>query len=215
MKRLMARIDRRFNLAAAHPGFLGRQVPARLNYLQCFGGIAFVLYLLLVATGMLLSVYYVPAEGEAFRSVVAISRDVRLGFLVRGMHRWAGHLLIGLVLLHTVRVILQRAYLPPRELNWLAGVGILFLVLGSGFTGALLPWDQKGYWTMVVASGITETIPWAGEGLSRLLRGGEEVGAATLLRFYSLHVIWLPTAINLLLWGHFHMVKRLGIKGGL
>ena len=105
--------------------------------------------------------------------------------------------------------------MPPRELNWLAGAGILLLLLASGFTGALLPWDQKAYWTTVVASGIAATIPWAGEPLSRLILGGPEVGGATLLRFYSLHVLWLPFAINLLLWTHFHMVKRLGIKGGL
>jgi quinol-cytochrome oxidoreductase complex cytochrome b subunit len=215
MNRFFRRIDRRFELSACHPSFLTRKIPAGLSYLHCFGGLAFVLYLVLLLSGMLLSVYYVPSEQEAFRSVVAITREVRLGFLVRGMHRWAGHLLLVLVLLHTVRVVVQRAYLPPRELNWLAGVFILLLLLASGFTGALLPWDQKAYWTTVVASGIAGTAPWAGDTFLHLVRGGPEVGGATLLRFYSLHVLWLPFALNLLLWVHFHMVKRLGIKGGL
>lgn len=215
MNRLFRRIDRRFDLSGCHPAFLARKIPAGLSWLHCFGGVAFVLYLALLLTGMLLSVYYLPAEQEAFRSIVALTREVRFGFLVRGMHRWAGHLLIVMVLCHTARVVIQRAYLPPRELNWLAGVCILLLLLASGFTGALLPWDQKGYWTTVVASGIAGTIPWAGESLLQLIRGGPEVGGATLLRFYSLHVLWLPFAINLLLWAHFHMVKRLGIKGGL
>ncbi|MFA7382552.1 MAG: cytochrome b N-terminal domain-containing protein [Desulfurivibrionaceae bacterium] len=215
MYRFFRYLDRRFDLSACHPGFLARKIPAGVSYLHCFGGIAFVLYLLLLLTGMLLSVYYVPAEAEAFRSVVAISREVRLGFLVRGMHRWAGHLLLVLVLLHTARVIGHRAYLPPRELNWLAGAFILLLLLASGFTGALLPWDQKAYWTTVVASGIAGTVPGGGETLLPLVRGGQEVSGSTLLRFYSLHVLWLPLAINLLLWAHFHMVKRLGVKGVL
>ncbi|MEW6118155.1 MAG: cytochrome b N-terminal domain-containing protein [Nitrospirota bacterium] len=205
----------RFNLKAAHRTFLQRRLPLNITYLHCLGGIAFTLYLVLLLTGMLLSVYYVPSEAEAFQSVLNITREVPLGFLIRGLHKWSAHLFIVFLLLHMIRVVLHRAYRPPRELNWMAGTALLIPSFASGFTGYLLPWDQKAYWATVVGTNMATTIPVVGKYLLYFLRGEADVNGMTLVRFYSLHIIWLPLLTGLLLWAHFHMVKRQGISGGL
>lgn len=208
-------LDDRFGLRTPHRNFLERTVPQNLSYLYCLGGGAFTLFLLLVTTGMLLSFYYVPSEKEAFQSILKITREVKLGFLIRGMHQWSANMLIVFIVLHTLRVFLQKAYRPPRELNWVAGSLTLVLVLASGFTGYLLPWDQKAYWATTVGTNMAATIPFVGKHLLYMVRGGPEVSGTTLVRFYSLHVIWLPLITSLLLWAHFHMVKKQGISGGL
>ncbi|MDA8078779.1 MAG: cytochrome b N-terminal domain-containing protein [Nitrospiraceae bacterium] len=215
MGRIFDWVDKRFSLSTPHKNFLQRGVPAGLSYLYCLGGIAFTLVILLVLTGMMLSMYYVPSEAEAFQSVLRITREVRLGALIRGIHKWSANLLILFILLHTLRVFLHKAYRPPRELNWVAGALTLVLTLSSGFTGYLLPWNQKAYWATVVSTNMVSTVPLIGRQLLYLVRGGLEIDGTTLVRFYSLHVLWLPLAMGLMLWAHFHMVKRQGISGGL
>jgi quinol-cytochrome oxidoreductase complex cytochrome b subunit len=187
-------------------------VPEDLNYTFCFGGIAFTFFLVLALTGILLSLYYVPSEKEAYRSIVMITNEVTLGWLIRSLHKWAATLFIVSIFLHTVRVFASRAYRTPRELNWIAGVTALVIAMASGFTGYLLPWDQKAYWATEVGTSMVRTAPFIGEYLMLALRGGSEVDGATLIRFYSLHVLYLPLSMALLLWAHFHMVKRQGIS---
>lgn len=215
MGKIFDKIDERFDLRVPHKNFLRRNIPGRLSYFYCFGGVAFTLLLLLVLTGMLMSFYYVPSENEAFRSVLTITREVKFGSVIRGIHRWSANLLIPVLLVHTLRVFLQKAYRPPRELNWIAGSLTLLLALSSGFTGYLLPWNQKAYWATVVGTNMASTVPGLGSFFLYLIRGGPDVTGATLLRFYSLHVVWLPFAMALVLWAHFHMIKRKGITGGL
>lgn len=215
MGKLFDWIDSRFGVKPPHRNFLKRRVPQNLSYLYCLGGIAFVLFITLMLTGMLLTFHYVPSEKEAFQSVLKITREVRWGFLIRGMHKWAASLFILFILFHTIRVFVHKAYRPPRELNWVAGSLTLALALASGFTGYLLPWDQKAYWATVVGTNMAATVPVAGEYLLHFVRGGAEVDGTTLVRFYSLHVVWLPLMMILLLGAHFHMVKRQGISGGL
>ncbi|HEX8949553.1 MAG TPA: cytochrome b N-terminal domain-containing protein [Dissulfurispiraceae bacterium] len=215
MGKIFGWIDSRFGVSSPHKDFLRRRVPGNLSYFYCLGGIAFVLFITLMLTGMLMSFHYVPSEGEAFQSVLRITREVRWGALIRGMHKWSANLFILFILLHTIRVFVHKAYRPPRELNWMAGSLTLALALASGFTGYLLPWDQKAYWATVVGTNMAATVPVFGKHLLYIVRGGPEVGGATLVRFYSLHVLWLPLLMVLLLWAHFHMVKRQGISGGL
>lgn len=215
MSRMFDQANTRFNIKAQHRNFLQRRFSRKITYLHCLGGVAFALYLVLLLTGMLLSVYYVPSEAEAFQSVLSITREVPLGFLIRGLHKWAAHLFICFIMLHIVRVFFHRAYRPPRELNWMAGTLLLVPAFASGFTGYLLPWDQKAYWATVVGTNMATTLPIIGERLLYMLRGGAEVNGLTLVRFYSLHIVWLPLVTGLLLWAHFHMVKRQGISGGL
>ncbi len=116
-----------------------------------------------------------------------------------------------LVFLHMLRVFVHKAYRKPRELNWVVGVCLLMLVLGFGFTGYLLPWDQKAYWATNVGLNIVGTVPLVGHKVAAFLRGGPDLGALTLLRFYATHVFILPLflAVGLLL--HFAMVRKQGI----
>ncbi len=215
MGRIFDWIDARFRVKKPHGGFLQRSLPGKVSYWYCLGGVAFTLFLTLLLSGLLLSFYYVPSGDEAFQSILRITREVRFGRFIRSLHRWSAHLLIIFILLHTVRVVVHGAYRPPRELNWLAGVGTLVVAFGSGFTGYLLPWDQKAYWATVVGTSMAGTVPVIGKTLLYLLRGGPDVDGTTLVRFYSLHVLWFPLIMSLLLWAHFHMVKRQGISGGL
>lgn len=215
MGRLFDWFDRRFNLRRPHRRFLGRPVPDDIGYSYCFGGIAFFFFLTLAFTGLLLSAYYVPSEKEAYRSIVRITNEVALGWLIRSVHKWSATFFIVSIMLHTIRVFLSRAYRSPRELNWMAGVFAFVNVMASGFTGYLLPWDQKAYWATEVGTSMLGAIPLIGTEVMIAVRGGPEVGAATLIRFYSLHVLYLPLITSLLMWSHFHMVKRQGIARNL
>jgi quinol-cytochrome oxidoreductase complex cytochrome b subunit len=113
------------------------------------------------------------------------------------------------------RVFMTGAFKKPRELNWIVGVSLFTTTLAFGFTGTLLPWDRRAYWATVVGTNMVETLPLAGEVTASLLRGGPDVTGTTLLRFYALHVFWLPLVVLALLWAHFHMIRRQGISGGL
>lgn len=208
-------LDSRFGIKEPHRRFLQRPVPKGINYSYCLGGAAFTLFLISVVTGLSLSIYYIPSETEAFRSIVKINDEVRFGRLLRGMHKWSANLLIVFIILHTIRVFVSRAYRPPRELNWIAGTLTFVNALALGFTGYLLPWDQKAYWATVVGTSMAGTVPFLGKTLLYLLRGSHEVDGNTLIRFYSLHVLFLPLSMSILLWAHFHMVKKQGISGGL
>lgn len=208
-------LDRWFKLREPHRHFLARSLPPKLNPAYCLGGMAFTAFLISAVTGLLLSIYYIPSAKEAYQSIVMLNNKVWLGWLIRGLHKWSANFLIIFVILHAVRVFVNKAYRPPRELNWMAGALGFVIVMVSGFTGYLLPWDQKAYWATEVGTGMAKTVPVAGGFLLRLLRGGTEVSGATLIRFYSLHTLWAPFMLLMIFWAHFHMVKRQGISGGL
>jgi len=123
--------------------------------------------------------------------------------------------MVVMVALHMLRVFITGSYKNPRELNWIAGAALLLLTLAFGFTGYLLPWDQKAYWATVVGTNMLGSVPFAGPALSGIIRGGTDVSGQTLLRFYSIHVLWLPLLTGLFLWVHFHILRRVGISGGL
>lgn len=208
-------LDRQFHLISPHKRFFQRSVPPDLNYTYCFGGIAFTYFLILVFSGLLLSIYYVPSENDAYKSVMIITNEVPLGWVIRGMHKWSASFFIIFIIIHAIRVFVSKAYRPPRELNWIVGSLTLIMAMASGFTGYLLPWDQKAYWATEVGTSMVGTIPFIGKYLMYAVRGGAEVNAATLIRFYSMHVLYLPLITGILLWFHFHMIKRQGISAKL
>jgi quinol-cytochrome oxidoreductase complex cytochrome b subunit len=119
------------------------------------------------------------------------------------------------IFIHMIRVYIYGAYKKPREINWLTGVCLLCLVMGFGFTGYLLPWDQKAYWATKVGTSIMGTVPFVGEYVLRLMRGGADLGVLTLTRFYTLHVLLLPLATIIFLIGHFVMIRKQGISDPL
>ncbi len=208
-------LDKRLGLTSRHRRVMDRAVPARATYLFCLGGTVFTLFVLQVLSGLLLSLYYTPSETEAYTSIQRLHQAVPLGGILRSVHHWAANLMVVMVILHMLRVFVTGSYQRPRELNWIAGVLLFSLTLGFGFTGYLLPWDQKAYWATVVGTNMLGSVPLIGPGLSAVLRGGAEVGGQTLLRFYSMHVLWLPLLTGLALWVHFHVLRRLGISGGM
>jgi quinol-cytochrome oxidoreductase complex cytochrome b subunit len=140
---------------------------------------------------------------------------VAFGWWIRSIHKWAAGGMVLLVFVHMLRVFFTGAYKRPRELNWLSGVVLLVLTLGFGFTGYLLPWDQKAYWATRVGTDIAGGTPVIGHFLLVSLRGGETISAATLGRFYDLHVLVFPVLIIMILGGHFWMIRRHGISGRL
>jgi menaquinol-cytochrome c reductase cytochrome b subunit len=162
-------------------------------------------------TGVILAMYYKADEDAAYDSVVHITNDVTLGWLVRGMHKWGASVFIILLFLHMARVFLYGAYKYPRELNWIVGASLLVLGMLEGFTGYLLPWDQTAYWATVVGINLNGTGPFVGPFLAQFLRGGAEITGDTLTRFYAMHMLLIPGAIIALILLHLHLVIRLGV----
>jgi len=194
---------------------LDKPVPRGLNLSFCFGGISFFLFLMLAATGYFMTIYYVPSPEQAYDAVYYITYEIPMGRIVRGVHYWSANLIMVTMFLHMMRVFIYGSYKKPRELNWMTGVLLFLLVLASGFTGYLLPWDQKAYWATKVGTSIMGTVPFVGNYLMRIMRGGEQLGALTLVRFYALHVMFLPTATAGLLLGHFFMIRKQGVSNPL
>jgi len=207
--------DRNFGIKKPHRRFLYRPIPEGVNYLFCLGGIAFVLFIMLFASGLMLAIYYVPSEIEAYASIVRMTKEVHLGWFIRSFHKWSANFFIVAIVLHAIRVFVYKAYRHPRELNWVAGSLTLILAFASGFTGYLLPWDQRAYWATEVGTSMVKTVPLIGSYLCYFLRGGEDITGVTLVRFYAIHILYIPFFMCLLLWAHFHLVKQQGVKGGL
>lgn len=188
---------------------------AHRNPLFTLGGLTVILFLIQAVTGMLLSMYYEPSPEGAYRSTDFIQFEVPAGWLIRGVHHWTASLIVITVVLHLARTYLYGAYKPPRELTWLIGVVLLFVTVSFGFTGYLLPWDQMAYWATRVGTEIAGSVPGIGTLLLRLMRGGPEMGQATLTRFYATHILILPTILILMLAAHLVLMRRHGLVGPL
>jgi quinol-cytochrome oxidoreductase complex cytochrome b subunit len=213
--KILEYLNDRLGFTGRHRRILDKPVPGWINYFYCFGGITFTLFVMLLLTGLLLSSYYIPSESDAYRSIQQLHHEVPLGGLIRAAHHWAGNLMVVMIVLHMLRVFVTGSYKNPRELHWMAGSFLLVLTLSFGFTGYLLPWDQKAYWATVIGTNMVGSVPVIGSFLASLVRGGAEVSGQTLLRFYSMHILWLPFLTSVFLWMHFHMIRRTGISGGL
>jgi menaquinol-cytochrome c reductase cytochrome b subunit len=192
--------------------FLFRKVPADTNWFHTLGSATLTAFLVQAGTGVILAFYYRPTPDEAYDSIRAITHDVTLGWLVRGMHKWGASVFIILLFLHMARVFIFGAYKYPRELNWIVGVSLLILGMLQGFTGYLLPWDQTAYWATVVGINLNGTGPIIGPFLAQFLRGGDEIGPHTLTIFYAMHMLLLPGAIAGLILLHLYLVVRLGVS---
>lgn len=211
MPRIRGWIDERIDLTGLRRVLLDRQMPAGLTWWHTLGSATLVVFMVQVVTGVVLAMYYSPSPDHAYDSIRYLEHRVALGNLLRGIHHWGSSAMVVLVIAHMGRVFTWGAYKYPREINWLLGIGLLVLVLGFGFTGYLLPWDQKAYWATEVGTNIAGTTPFLGGALVRLLRGGSQLGAATLSRFYSLHTLLFPLLVVGLVFVHVGLVIRQGI----
>jgi quinol-cytochrome oxidoreductase complex cytochrome b subunit len=188
-----------------------RKVP-KVNWLYTLGSASLFVGINQIVTGILLTIYYVPTPDHAYDSVQYITTQVPAGWLIRGLHHWGASAMVVLVVLHMLRVIYHGAYKFPREVTWTTGVLLLIVVIGFGFTGYLLPWDQKAYWATTVGTRIAATPPLIGNTILLIVRGGEELTAVTLARFFGVHIWVLPTALLLLILIHMFLVIRIGIS---
>jgi quinol-cytochrome oxidoreductase complex cytochrome b subunit len=174
------------------------------------GFIATVLYLILFVSGMYLMFFYRPVAPDAYFNMHDISTKVAFGQFVRNIHRWSAHLMVLIVCFHLLRVFYAGAYKAPRQFNWVIGVGLLVLTLLMSFTGYLLPWDQLSYWAITVGTNIAGYVPVIGTQTRNVLLGAPEVGNATLLRFYVLHIYFVPALIFIALGIHIWRVRKDG-----
>src|ERR1700735_1162901 len=206
-------IDERTQLSGGLRWLLFRKVPRGINWAYTLGSATLFAFLNQAVTGVFLAMYYRPgASGGAYESIRNINDNVFLGQLVHGMHKWGASVMIILIFLHMARVFFYGAYKYPRELTWVIGVVLLILTLAMGFTGYLLPFDQRSYWATIVGVNINGTGPFLGPYLSDFLRAGPEFGATTLSRFYAIHMMLIPGLIAALIGAHLYLITKLGIS---
>jgi menaquinol-cytochrome c reductase cytochrome b subunit len=206
-------VEERTGLVGGVKYFLFRNVPHDVNWMQTLGAATLTAFLVQAVTGVFLAMYYQPSPtGGAYESIRYITDQAFLGQFVRGMHKWGASVMVILVFLHMARVFFFGAYKYPRELTWIIGVVLLILTLVMGFTGYLLPFDQRSYWATIVGVNINGTGPFVGPYLSDFLRAGPEFGANTLSRFYAIHMMIVPGAIAALIGAHLYLITKLGIS---
>ena len=204
-------IDERMGWRTVWDAIFLRKIP-KVNWFYTLGSASLFVALNQAITGILLTIYYVPTPDHAYDSVQFITTEIPAGWLIRGLHHWGASAMVVLVVLHMLRVIFYGAYKFPREITWMTGVILLILVIGFGFTGYLLPWDQKAYWATTVGTRIAGTPPLIGDTILRIVRGGADLSAVTLARFYGVHVWVLPASLILVLAFHLYLVIRNGIS---
>jgi quinol-cytochrome oxidoreductase complex cytochrome b subunit len=203
-------LDGRYDLTTLMGALLHVEIPrsVRTYYL---GGITLFFFMVQVITGMLLAIYYQPTPATAYNSILFIMNEVNFGWLIRSVHAWGANLMVIFCILHLLRVFFQGAYKAPREITWVVGVLLLAVTLGFGFTGYLLPWDQRAFWATTVGTEIAGAIPSIGEYALAFLRSGLQVTGRTLSRFYGVHMLVMPAALIALLAVHLTFVHQQGL----
>jgi quinol-cytochrome oxidoreductase complex cytochrome b subunit len=182
----------------------------RFNRTFGLGGMAALLIVIQIVTGILLRFYYVPTPAEAHDSIVFLKEQVLFGPFIRNIHHWSGAFLLLISFLHFLRVFLTGAYRDARKINWLFGLFLLLMIVFSNFTGYLLPWDQLAYWAITVGTTIISYLPLVGDPLRSLIVGGKELNAGTLQTFFNFHTAVLPFLILVLVIYHFWRVRKAG-----
>lgn len=172
------------------------------------GWMSFFFFMLEAITGAILMVYYTPSPLQAYADMQKIISDVPLGRLLRNMHRLGAHFMVAVVILHMMRTYFTASYKAPRQFIWVTGIILLIMTLVLSFSGYLLPWDQLAYWAVTIGSSMADAAPLFGSAANLLLRGGVDIGAGTLLRFYLLHVFALPALTILFISVHYYAVRK-------
>ena len=203
-------LDERFGWRAVWEAIFLRKIP-HVNWLYTLGSATLFVAVNQAVTGILLTMYYVPDPARAYDSVVYITTQLPMGWFIRGLHHWGASAMVVLVVAHLLRVFYLGAYKYPREVTWITGVFLFLVVIGFGFTGYLLPWDQRAYWATTVGTRIIGVAPGIGDWLLRVARGGSELSAVTLARFFGTHVWVLPASLLALVGIHLYLVIKIGI----
>ncbi len=211
MARISSWLDDRTGWQQVWQAIFLRKIP-KVNWAYTLGSASLFVAINQIITGILLTVYYVPTPDHAYDSVQYITTQLTAGWYIRGLHHWGASAMVVLVVLHMLRVILYAAYKYPREVTWMTGVLLLIITIGFGFTGYLLPWDQKAYWATTVGTSIAGSAPFIGGSILRIMRGGDGLSAVTLARFFGVHVWVLPASLLALVGVHLYLVIRNGIS---
>ncbi|UCG05091.1 MAG: cytochrome b N-terminal domain-containing protein [Desulfobacterales bacterium] len=187
-----------------------QQRTLRITLTWGLGGMAVVLVCMLFATGLMLKFVYQPVPDRAYECIIHLQNNVLFGQLIRNIHHWSGNLLLIIVFLHFLRVFFTGAFYPPRQFNWIIGLAMFLAVLTSNITGYLLPWDQLAFWAITICTGMLEYTPGIGEWLQKLIRGGDDIGPATLSIFFAIHTAVIPACLLVLIPFHFWRVRKAG-----
>ncbi len=212
-RRILTWFDERFGAGTVEEFLRHKTVPIHRHTIwYYFGGITLFLFIIQALTGILLLLYYRPTANDAFESVQFIMTHVQFGWLIRSIHSWSANLMILAMFIHMFSVYFMKAYRKPRELTWVTGMMLFFVVLTFGFSGYLLPWNTLSFFATKVGTDMAGFVPFLGKWILIFLRGGKEVTGATLTRFFGLHVAVLPGLMTLLLAAHLLLVQRLGMS---
>jgi len=209
--------EERIEIQSIADDIISKFVPAHVNIFYCFGGIVLSTYLIQVASGLGLTIYYNPSVVEAYSSVVVIISKLNYGWLVRSIHRWSSGVMVLVQILHIIRVYVTGGFKRPRELIWITGVFLAVIVISFGVTGYSLPWDRIGFWACKIVTAVPEAldslVPGIGSTVVSILRGGSSVSQYTLTRLYSIHTFILPLGTLSMVLVHFSTIRKQGVSG--
>jgi len=213
IEKVFAFVDERVGLKTLQAKMLNEPVPGGSRWAYVFGSILLFIFIMQAVTGVLLMFYYVPTADHAYASTQYIIHNVDYGWFLLGYHFWGSTAMVVCVFAHMSQVFLWGAYKKPRELVWLIGLALFGIVMGFGFTGYLLPWDQRAYWATTVGVEIMDKTPLLGDFMARFLKGGATPGQMTLSRFFVIHVMVLPAALMGLAGLHVFLFRKAGPAG--
>lgn len=182
----------------------------RFTFTWGLGGMALVLICMLFMTGLMLKFVYQPAPERAYESIIHLQTNVLFGHLIRNIHHWSGNILLLVAFGHLFRVFFTGAFHPPRQFNWVIGLALFLAILAANITGYLLPWDQLAFWAITICTGMLDYIPFLGHWLQNLIRGGSEIGPATLSNFFAIHTAVIPAGLFILMPWHFWRIRKAG-----
>ncbi len=208
-------LDSRTGYRALRRHALDEPLPPGTGWTFTTGSVVALLVGVQLVTGVGLAMYYVPSPSLAYDSLRYLITQVPLGGLLRALHVWGASFVVVAAVVHLTRVFVWGGYKAPREVTWITGMVLLLLLLGFSLSGYLLPWDQKAYWATTVTISVARSAPIVGERFADVLRGGHELGALTLGRWYAAHVFLLPGALAVFLAAHIALMRRHGISGPL
>lgn len=212
-KKIYNWFDERYDISSLLEFAAKKKVPVHRHMLWYYmGGVTLFLFIIQVATGILLLFYYRPGAEAAYESMRFLLTKVHFGWLFRSIHSWSANLMVFFAFVHMFSTFFTRAYRKPRELTWVSGFLLLALSMGFGFSGYLLPWNELAFFATKVGTDIAGSIPIIGKAIMTVLRGGEDVSGATLTRFYAFHVAMLPAVFTILLALHLIFVQKQGMS---
>jgi ubiquinol-cytochrome c reductase cytochrome b subunit len=206
-------VDARTGIRGLTKQVLDEPIPGGARWAYVFGSGLLFIFLLQAITGISLALYYTPTAETAHTSLAYITKQVAGGAFIRSLHSYGSSAMIIVLALHFLQTFIYGSFKGRRELLWLSGATLSFFVLGMGFTGYLLPWDQKAYFATAVGTNIAGQVPVIGSLLTRFLRGGDTLGTLTLSRFYVAHVFLIPAAIIAFIGAHIFLFRKAGPAG--